>query len=115
MANHCKTELTQAAVLAATVFCLESDVTRSTVTASQSRFAIEINQHIQPILAGACFHGHGFATSNCKADLRLDTFEGTTTKCKGCQVIKPVGCETSELWRRISASNEDQMPPEGKP
>lgn len=67
---------------------------------------ITFNRDIRPILSDNCFACHGFDEKERKADLRLDTREG------GLAAIVPGKPEESELWLRVTSTDEDDvMPP----
>lgn len=75
---------------------------------------LSFNHDIRPILSDKCFSCHGFDAKKRKADLRLDTLEGATSKAEsGATAITPGNLSTSELWKRINlpAEDEDLMPP----
>jgi len=71
------------------------------------------NRDIRPILSENCFACHGFDAKHRKADFRLDTPEGaharTESKLPG---IEPGSLTGSEVWRRLTTSDSDDvMPP----
>jgi len=79
----------------------------STLTASAR---ISYNRDIRPILSENCFFCHGFDKEKREADLRLDTFEGATSKKSSA--IVPGKPDASELIYRIfSEDKDDHMPP----
>jgi hypothetical protein len=68
--------------------------------------AVEFNRDVRPILADACFACHGPDKAKRKAGLRLDTEEGAA------KVLAAGDPAKSELFRRITAKDEDErMPP----
>ncbi|HEX5271069.1 MAG TPA: DUF1553 domain-containing protein, partial [Gemmataceae bacterium] len=68
--------------------------------------AVEFNRDVRPILADACFPCHGPDKAKRKADLRLDTEEGAA------KVLTPGDPAKSELFRRVTArDNDERMPP----
>ena len=70
------------------------------------------NRDIRPILADKCFPCHGQDAKKREADLRLDTLEGATADLGGSRAIAPGDLSNSELWHRISSTDEDEvMPP----
>ena len=75
--------------------------------------AVTFNQHIRPILSDRCFQCHGRDAAKRKADLRLDVPEGAfAVNEHGRQAIKPGDVAQSELWRRVTAIDPDEvMPP----
>ncbi len=74
--------------------------------------AVDFNRDIRPILSDKCFACHGFDEHDRKADLRLDTQEGSRKDLGGYVAIKPGDLRNSEAWIRISSEDEDEiMPP----
>lgn len=76
---------------------------------SQHSSAVEIsfNRDIRPILADRCFHCHGPDEADRKADLRLDLETDF-----GRELFSPGDASESELIRRITSSDpEEVMPP----
>lgn len=78
------------------------------VTAEELNF----NRDVRPILSDKCFGCHG-PSSDRKANLRLDTFEGATdTTRKGGAVIVAGDPDASSFVERIlSLDPDDMMPP----
>jgi hypothetical protein len=76
---------------------------------------IEFNRDIRPILSDRCFHCHGPAGKNRKAHLRLDRTngdDGALRTHEGSTAIVPGDLKRSQLWHRITSSDEDErMPP----
>ena len=73
---------------------------------------IRFNRDIRPILSDNCFACHGFDAAHRKARLRLDTFAGATEQREGLSAIVPGDPANSELWHRITSSEDDEvMPP----
>ena len=73
---------------------------------------VEFNRDVRPILSDKCFACHGFDPKKRKADLRLDTFEGATRDNDGTRAVVPGDLGQSELWKRITTTDEgDVMPP----
>lgn len=74
--------------------------------------SVLFNRDIRPILSDACFQCHGFDAGARKADLRLDTFEGATAVRQGRQAVQPGDLTSSEVWRRITSTDQSiKMPP----
>ena len=70
---------------------------------------IDFNRDVRPILSNRCIACHGPDEEERKADLRLDTHEGAL------EALVPGDVEKSELFYRITTSDEDDlMPPPGK-
>jgi hypothetical protein len=74
---------------------------------------IEFNRDIRPILSDNCFKCHGPDSRSRKGNLRLDTREGAFAEIeKGRVAVAPHDLDKSELWKRITtAEREDLMPP----
>ena len=68
---------------------------------------VDYNFDVRPILADRCFLCHGPDERARKADLRLDQAKSAYDS----GAIVPKKPEESELIRRITARDEDQMPP----
>src|SRR5215212_414236 len=66
---------------------------------------------VRPILAGHCFKCHGPDEEYRKSRLRLDTHGGALTPAKSGKTAITPGSKDSELLRRISASDEDDLMP----
>lgn len=67
---------------------------------------VSFNRDIRPLLSDRCFSCHGFDETHREADLRLDERDGAE------EILAPGSPETSELLRRISSKDEDEvMPP----
>lgn len=73
--------------------------------------SISFNQSIRPILSENCFACHGPDENKRKAHLRLDLREEATRSREGRFAIVPGHPEKSEMWRRISSSDQDEMMP----
>ncbi|HVR83218.1 MAG TPA: c-type cytochrome domain-containing protein, partial [Planctomycetota bacterium] len=74
---------------------------------------VEFNRDIRPLLYENCIKCHGSDVRSRKGNLRLDTKDGAFGEIeKGRFALVPGDLEKSELWRRISTSErEDLMPP----
>src|SRR5437764_4614180 len=73
--------------------------------------ALSFNRDIRPILSSKCFACHGFDAKKRQADLRLDTPEGALAEHDGVRAIAPGDLAKSELWRRVTSSDHDEMMP----
>jgi hypothetical protein len=80
---------------------------------------VDFASQIRPIISAKCFSCHGPDESSRKAKLRLDLREEAVKERKGGRfAIKPGEADHSELVRRISSADPDEvMPPpkEGHP
>ncbi|MBI3878525.1 MAG: PSD1 domain-containing protein [Verrucomicrobia bacterium] len=73
---------------------------------------VDFNRHIRPILSDNCFACHGPDVKQRKADLRLDTKDGIFADLGGYAAVRPKDFKKSELWRRITTKDKDDvMPP----
>ncbi|HZQ47468.1 MAG TPA: DUF1553 domain-containing protein [Verrucomicrobiae bacterium] len=76
---------------------------------------LEYNRDIRPILAENCFACHGPDSASRKAGLRLDKFtEAVAPRPKSSPAIVPGKPADSELVRRITAGNPDDIMPPAK-
>jgi hypothetical protein len=84
---------------------------KATLSAMTSR--VDFTRQIRPLLSDRCFRCHGPDASRRKAKLRLDVREGAFKKLEaGWAVVKPGDPSKSELVRRITTDDtEDMMPP----
>ena len=80
-------------------------------TARAADAELSFNRDIRPILSSKCFACHGFDAKKRQAELRLDTPEGATAEHDGVRAIVPGDLAKSELWRRITSTDEDEMMP----
>ncbi|HVT30569.1 MAG TPA: PSD1 and planctomycete cytochrome C domain-containing protein, partial [Lacipirellulaceae bacterium] len=73
---------------------------------------LAFNRDIRPILSENCFECHGFDAKARQADLRLDQADSAYAKKEdGAIPIVPGHPEMSELWRRITSTDESEMMP----
>jgi mono/diheme cytochrome c family protein len=80
--------------------------------ASPTGAKVEFNRDIRPILSDKCFACHGFDAKKREAELRLDTVEGATADHDGRRAVTAGSPEKSELWKRITSGDENEvMPP----
>ena len=81
--------------------------------ASAAEARIGFNRDIRPILSDNCTACHGPDARARKASLRLDTKDGLFEKTpKREPAVVPRSLEKSELWRRVTATDpDDVMPP----
>ena len=84
-------------------------------TPAASASAPDFNREIRPILSGKCWQCHGpdeAQRKGPKGGLRLDTLEGATRDLGGHAAIVPGKPEASDLIKRITTSDpDDVMPP----
>lgn len=89
----------------------------STVSASDGN-RVDFNRDVRPILSAHCFQCHGPDPATREGGLRLDTKEGLfAALADGKHVVQPQSAQQSELYERVSSSDDSlKMPPsEGKP
>src|SRR5439155_5218287 len=79
---------------------------------SPTKGEADFSRDVLPIFSDNCFKCHGPDEKARKAKLRLDTKEGTFRSKDGVTVIVPGDSKKSELVRRISNTDpDDVMPP----
>ncbi len=73
---------------------------------------LNYNLDIRPILADNCYACHGPDEKARQAELRLDTKTGAFSEPSGYPIIVPGNPDESELYRRITADDDNyRMPP----
>jgi len=77
----------------------------------QSKDKVDFTREIRPILANNCLLCHGPDAKARKGDLRLDTPEGAKALHDGKAAIVPGKPEESELLRRVTTSDKDDLMP----
>ncbi len=83
----------------------------SAAESAQAR-PVDFNREIRPILSAHCFACHGPDAAERKAELRLDTKAGALADLGGHFALAPGKADESELVRRISSSDPNEvMPP----
>jgi mono/diheme cytochrome c family protein len=75
---------------------------------------VDFNRDIRPILANNCLLCHGPDAKNRKADLRLDVREVAVSDLGGHFAIVPGKPEKSELIKRITSADRDEVMPPAK-
>jgi len=75
---------------------------------------IEFNRDIRTILSENCYQCHGPDKNARKADLRLDTRDGLFAPIDGNSPIVPGNLDKSDLYRRITTSDRDDLMPKPK-
>ncbi|MBI1904545.1 MAG: DUF1549 domain-containing protein, partial [Planctomycetia bacterium] len=76
-----------------------------------AKAALAFNRDVLPILADNCFKCHGPDKNARKSELRLDRQESALALREGVAAVVPGKPEKSELVRRITADDEERMPP----
>ena len=74
---------------------------------------VDFNRDIRPILSANCYACHGPDANARKAGLRLDQADAAyAVREDGITAIKPADLAASELWKRITSTDaDDVMPP----
>ena len=100
---------TSLCLIASCVCSFSKDASKSPAT------TVDFTREVRPILASHCFKCHGQDEGARKAKLRLDVRDDALKPAKSGELaIVPGKPGESELVRRISADNEDDlMPPPG--
>jgi hypothetical protein len=96
-------------------FLLAVVVAAPPTRASTVSSGVEFNRDVRPILSENCFPCHGADSAARKAGLRLDRFEEATAPRKDSPpAIVPGKPEASELVRRITVVDPDDIMPPAK-
>ena len=98
----------RSAALPATALFLLAAMAKAQTAALQD---VSFQRDVLPILSDRCFACHGPDAQARKADLRLDQAESVFAPRDGNAIITPHQPEHSELLRRITANDDDVMPP----
>ena len=72
---------------------------------------VDFARDIRPLLSDNCFACHGPDAKQRKADLRLDTREGALDYIDGTSAVVPGKPSESELVRRVTTDDEDDLMP----
>ena len=73
---------------------------------------MDFNREVRPVLSDNCFQCHGPDENTREAGLRLDLKDAVLNPADGDPVVVPGTPESSEIVRRIFASDpEVRMPP----
>ena len=74
--------------------------------------AIDYSRDVLPILSAKCYHCHGPDEEARQMELRLDQKEGAFRVREGVTVVVPGKPAESELVRRVTSKDPDEvMPP----
>lgn len=94
----------------AVLACVVLPLFNASIRRADSR-EIDFNRDVRPILAENCFQCHGPDPRKREADLRLDTQEGSRHDLGGYRAVVPEDPDQSHLLIRVTASDEQRMPP----
>src|SRR5689334_7846157 len=72
---------------------------------------LDFNRDIRPVLSENCFQCHGFDEKARQANLRLDQADSAYAEHDSGKPIVPGHLDQSELWRRITSTDESEMMP----
>ena len=74
---------------------------------------LDFNRDVRPILSEHCWQCHGADQAQVKKarGLRLDSAAAATRDLGGYRAIVPKDLEHSRAWARITATDDDRMPP----
>src|SRR5438128_2574082 len=87
---------------------------RQVFAANANEHSVQFNRDIRPILSDNCFACHGPDKNQRKAELRLGTEQGAFADRGGHKVIVPGKPEQSELFRRITSTDDSVRMPKPK-
>src|SRR6266705_3721139 len=105
-------EVVLAGLVLVAVTSLSSDAAAASVDRAAGKGSVDFSRDILPILSDNCFQCHGPDEKARKGKLRLDTKEGAFRLKDGKTVIVPGKSAESELVRRVTSSDpEEVMPP----
>jgi hypothetical protein len=94
-------------------FVLATLLVFPTIARGADKDAVDFSTEILPIISKKCFHCHGPDEGSRKAELRLDIREeAVKSRDGGIYVIKPGDPSNSEMIKRITHTDPDEvMPP----
>src|ERR1041384_6362806 len=72
---------------------------------------LHFNRDIRPVLSENCFQCHGFDEKGRQANLRLDQADSAYAEHDSGKPIVPGHLDQSELWRRITSTDESGIMP----
>ncbi len=72
---------------------------------------LSFSRDVLPVLSDRCFHCHGPDDSTREADLRLDLEVHAKSDRGGYAAVAPGDLEGSELWRRVTSTEESELMP----
>ena len=79
--------------------------------AAASAQEVSFSRDVQPLLSDRCLQCHGPDAKAREADLRLDRREDVFGERDGYAIVRPGDPDRSELIRRVTATDDEQMPP----
>src|SRR5256714_12312007 len=86
--------------------------TAGLTTVAAAEPAVDFTRDIRPILSDACYHCHGPDKAKRKARLRLDSEADVFADRDGHKIVVPGEPDKSELYLRITATEQsERMPP----
>ncbi len=109
---NCDFFITRRASCRAALFCIVAGCLCVDVPWASAQAAVDYSRDVLPILSAKCYACHGPDEHARKLDLRLDKKEGAFRVEDGVAVIVPGKPDQSELVRRVTSSDPDEvMPP----
>jgi len=84
---------------------------RAAQAAAATLGPVAFNRDIRPILSDNCYSCHGPDKDKRKAKLRLDTHDGLFDAIKDRRPIVPGKPDQSEMFRRITSTDPDELMP----
>ena len=80
-------------------------------SSSVSAEEVSFSRDVLPVLSDRCFHCHGPDETHREAELRLDVESDAKLGRGGYAAVSPGSLEESELWRRITSNDNDELMP----
>jgi hypothetical protein len=99
-------------ILTMTVWMFIATAPAASPKRQSSSEPVDFSSQIRPVISSKCFSCHGADESSRKAKLRLDVRDEAIKDRKGSRAIVPGDIANSEMIRRITATDpDDVMPP----
>src|SRR6266498_467931 len=110
--KHPMPDLTRLTALTLLAVCSIGGALAASAKKQPATEPVDFSSQIRPLISSKCFSCHGPDESSRKAKLRLDLRDEAIKDHKGTRAIVPGDTANSELVRRITATDPDDiMPP----
>src|ERR1051325_8861827 len=110
--KHPMPDLARLTALSLLAVCSIGDVSAASAKRQPATEPVDFSSQIRPVISSKCFSCHGPDESSRKAKLRLDLRDEAIKERKGTRAIAPGDPAKSELVRRITSTDPDDiMPP----